>query len=222
MSLNERKRLFIAAYNGDLVTSMRTAGYSGPDKRLVAEGEKMLSDPAVAKGIKERSKIYAKTQRAIADREERQELLTSWMRNEDPHTKEERDEYGNVKPHIIAMQNRIKALELLGKSEGDFIDKVDLNVSMNLSEIIMSSYSGDKSGVDDDLDIDTIEAEYMASKGRQELIMDATYKEGDEGYVDPEKVKSDYLDRVRNTLDDPEFEMDSSEPTRPASLEALF
>lgn len=55
----------------------------------------------------------------IATRLERQEFWTSVLRSEDE-----------------SMKDRLKAAELLGKSEGDFLERIEMDVALSPSAIL--------------------------------------------------------------------------------------
>lgn len=162
-TLTRKHRLFVEAYAGDVISAMLAAGFTGAPEWLKQEGEKLLENPIIIEAIKERSRYMAKTFHVIADRDERMALLTSWMRNEDPHRKEEKDAAGIPIPQgNLPESMRVKALELLGKSEGDFVDKLEVSGKLTVTEAIMKSYKLEELGMDDD----AIEAEYWAAKDR--------------------------------------------------------
>lgn len=160
-TLTRKHRLFVEAYAGDPAMAMIAAGYVGVPEYLKEMGEQLLSNPIIQEAIKERSRYMAKTFRAIADREERQALLTSWMRNEDPHRKEERDANGApIPPGNLPENMRIKALELLGKSEGDFVENINHTGTLSFTDLVGKSYEVEE-------DIESIEAEYNQVKEQQ-------------------------------------------------------
>ncbi len=166
-SLTKKHRLFVEAYDGDIINAMLAAGFQGVPSWLNQEGEKLLQSAIIQEAIKERSRYMAKTFRTIADREERQALLTAWMRNEDPHRKEEKDSNGApIPPGNLADTLRLKALELLGKSEGDFIDNIHHSGSVAISDLVTQSYRVEES-------IESIEAEYYAIKEQQKKAIEA-------------------------------------------------
>lgn len=153
-ALTKKHRLFVEAYDGDVINAMLAAGFSGVPDYLKNQGEQLLNNPLIAEAIKERSRYIAKTFKVIADREERQALWTAVMRNEDPHHKEERDANGVPIPEgNIPLTTRLKAAELLGKSEGDFIDNVHHTGSISFADLVSKSYQVEES-------IEDIEAEY--------------------------------------------------------------
>jgi len=104
--LTELRRRFVEAYcsnGGNALDAAAAAGYKQPHP----EGARLLQSATVIQAI-ERLRL-ATTNAAIATREERQSFWTAMMRGEEP---------GEPK-------DRLKASELLGKSQGDFIDRVD-------------------------------------------------------------------------------------------------
>lgn len=154
ITLTKKHRLFVEAYAGDVISAMLAAGFEGVPAYLQAKGDELLANPLIQEAIKERSRYMAKTFKNIADREERQALLTAWMRNEDPYRVEEKDANGAPIPRgNLPESMRVKALELLGKSEGDFVDNVHHTGSLTFAELVGKSYE-----VEDD--IEAIEAEY--------------------------------------------------------------
>lgn len=151
------------AYSGDTITAMLAAGFTGHPDYLKQEGERLLENPIIIEAIKERSRYMAKTFQVIADRDERMAFLTNIMRNEDPHHREERDINGVPIPQgNIAMQNRIKAVELLGKAHGDFVENINVNANLSITDLVMQSYKVEDS-------IEDIEAEYYRVQEAQEV-----------------------------------------------------
>jgi len=97
---------FIELFNGNATEAARAAGYSPKNAGKI--GGQLLSNPRIASAIFNREK----TRRAadIADREERQKFWTAVFRDEH-------------RP----MKDRLRASELLAKSEGDFIDRTEIS-----------------------------------------------------------------------------------------------
>lgn len=187
--LSQKQKLFVEAWNGDEIEAMQIAGYQGAPAYLKQKCKEMLRDPFIMEAIKDRSKYIAKTQDAIWSREERQKFWTQIAKNNDPYVRQELDKFGNPKPEEykpnIPMQQRLKATEMLGKVEGDFVDRVDINNTMTLNQIIMHSYESPEG---EDMDIESIEAEYrkirdakrLAEGKDQEKIEDAEFTESEE------------------------------------------
>lgn len=154
-NLTPKHRLFVEAYNGDTLEAMQLSGYRGDPHSLRERGEQLLQTPLIIEAIRARSKYLTKTQNIIADREERQSFWSSLMRNQDPNRIAEFDEHNVPIPFKeIPLAQRIKASELLGKSETDFVEKIDLTGTLTVTDIITQAYQIN------DGDIDAIEAEY--------------------------------------------------------------
>ena len=101
--LTRKQQKFIEAYSGNAADAARAAGYSA--KTAKAIGFELLTKPDIADAIREREQ--ERTDSMIASREERQTFWTSVLR--DPETE---------------LRDRLRASELLGKSEGDFLERV--------------------------------------------------------------------------------------------------
>jgi len=134
-ALTERQRLFVEAWTGEAkgngVQAARIAGYKGNDKVLGVAAARLLAEARVQAAIQQATAQVRSV--AIATRAERQALLTAMLRDE---LDEEvvvvvgmgnnmGDHAENVTKRIDA-RARLKALELLGRMQGDFIDKVEV------------------------------------------------------------------------------------------------
>lgn len=110
--LTEKQRRFCeiyAANGGNAMAAARQAGYSQPQVQGRQNLEKALIKEALETLRQET------TNSAIATREERQAFWSRVMRGEET-------EPGDAPP---AMKDRLKAAELLGKSQADFIERRD-------------------------------------------------------------------------------------------------
>jgi len=110
--LSAKQKRFIEAYCGNATDAARLAGYKGNAVTLGAVGDENLKKPRIAAAIKVREDN--RLLKTIANREERQQFWTSVLRDEitdDPQN----------------MKDRLKASELLGKSEGDFLDRTQIS-----------------------------------------------------------------------------------------------
>jgi len=94
-----KQQRFIDAYSGNATEAAKIAGYSHPK----SQGQRLLTNVAIFEAVKYRE--IRRNKPTIADRQERQEFWTEFMRRED-----------------ITPQERFKASELLGRSEADFTD----------------------------------------------------------------------------------------------------
>ena len=91
----------MGAAAGNATEAARLAGYSGNAKVLQVTGSHNLSNPIIAKAIAQRRQARPE----IATREERQAFWSAVLRGEESSAK---------------MADRLKASELLGKTQLDF------------------------------------------------------------------------------------------------------
>ena len=100
---------------GNATEAARLAGYSGGENALAVAGARMLRNTKIAQALNE----IAKNDPLIATREDRQRFWTEVMYNEEVETKD-----------------RLRASEILGKSQGDFIERVEVtNYNIDLSSL---------------------------------------------------------------------------------------
>ena len=111
VALTKRQAAFIAAWDGNATEAAIKAGYS--KKSAYSIGSENLKKPEISQAIKERESSRNKL--LIATREKRQRFWTRIMEDENAD-----------------MKDRLKASELLGKSEGDFTDRVEHSGEMEL------------------------------------------------------------------------------------------
>lgn len=155
LKINNQHRLFVENYLGNTVEAMRAAGFQGTDKQLEYLGNQLLANPTILDAIKQRDLYRESTAKAVATRTERQAFWTSIMRNEDPHYIPEVNDKGVTKPKDnLPLPMRLKASELLGKSETDFVEKIDMNHNLTITDVIKEAYT---ISIDN---LDAIEAQY--------------------------------------------------------------
>ncbi len=111
MGLTHKQRAFVAAYAGNATEAAKKAGYS--QKTAAAIGPENLKKPKILKAIQERENKEQEPD--IATRKERQSFWTRTMRDE-----------------RLPMKDRLEASRLLGKSEGDFLDRVEHSGEMDV------------------------------------------------------------------------------------------
>lgn len=116
--LTAKQRRFVDAYDGNATQAARVAGYGGGDNALAVTGRRLLTNAKVATAIAARESKRAES--SIASREERQQFWSDVMRGS--YTKDGAD-----------WKDRLKAAELLGRSEADFIDKSKVEHSGGLN-----------------------------------------------------------------------------------------
>ena len=111
--LNERQRRFVEAYaaSGNATGAARAAGYKHPH----AQGPRLLENVGVATALRELAE--ADRQAAIVDRQERHAWWSAIMRGQ--------VEGPDGAPPTMA--ERLKASELLGKAQGDFVERREIN-----------------------------------------------------------------------------------------------
>ena len=111
--MTPKQRRFVELYNGNATEAAIAAGYSRKTARSI--GQRILTNVDIAEAIKARED--KELRHFIANREERQRLWTEIMN--DPEMK---------------TSDRLRASELLGRSEGDFIERqaVELSGSVNV------------------------------------------------------------------------------------------
>lgn len=174
--LNGRHRLFVEAYEGagDESRAAMIAGYKGTEQYLKQYANKLLEDPKIIDALEYRNMQARAKGAVIASREERQQLWSELMRNDDPYAKTEVDKYGNTieaDNKNIPISIRMKAMELLAKSEGDFVDRVEINSAITIESEILKSYKIEESTHD-------IEAAYRNLDAKQ--IIDRVKSKRDE------------------------------------------
>ncbi len=102
MGLTTKQKRFVECFDGNATEAMIAAGYSA--KSAASNVDKILKNTEIQAAIQNREK--ERNSAAIATREERQTFWTAILR--DPETE---------------LRDRLRASELLGKSEGDFLEK---------------------------------------------------------------------------------------------------
>jgi len=105
--LTPRQNKFIDLYAGNAREAARLAGYKNPQ----GSAEQLMRSPKVIAALKERNKITEQSAAAqyIMSRVERQMFWTKVVQDES-----------------IRIQHRLKASELLARSEGDFVERREL------------------------------------------------------------------------------------------------
>jgi len=131
---------FVVFYDGNATAAARKAGYTGSDLVIQGTGCRLLKNPKVARALALRAKAEAPNKN-VASRAERQVMWSNLMKNEDE-----------------AASVRLKASELLGKSEGDFVDRLKMeedhtvNITINVIKPGVAPLP-DKPGHNDPIDV---------------------------------------------------------------------
>lgn len=124
--LTKRQNAFIDAFSGDAVEAAIAAGYS--EKTAHVAATKLMKNPKIIRAIDKRAvsidlHIRKEKKLIIATREERKAFWTKVVN--DPKTK---------------MSDRLKASELLAKSECDFINKTEITGDSKIT-IVRKDYT---------------------------------------------------------------------------------
>ncbi len=109
--LTLRQRAFVQAYTGNAAEAARQAGYS--ERTCRAIGQRLLTQVDIKQALREREQ--ERLNPLIASREQRQEFWTQTMWDENQE-----------------MQHRLKAAELLGRSEGDFMERLQVDSTIEV------------------------------------------------------------------------------------------
>lgn len=112
MALTVRQQAFINAYTGNATEAAIKAGYSADSAHV--QGVRLLKDDNIMAAIHARNEEAQKP--LIASREARQKFWSEVML--DPEQE---------------MQHRLKAAELLGKSECDFSERLQIDGSVEVT-----------------------------------------------------------------------------------------
>ena len=127
--MTPKQKRFIELYDGNATRAAIAAGYS--EKTAYRIGAELLQKTSVSEAIQLREK--ERLSEAIASREERQIFWSDIMRNVEEKT-----------------ADRLKASELLAKSNGDFLERVEANVNTNEPPIIQVVFTDE---IDDDEEV---------------------------------------------------------------------
>ena len=119
--LTAKQQAFVDHFNGNATEAAIKAGYS--EKNARNTGCRMLTNANVLAAIKKRQEKPRALR--IATREERQAFWTRVLMGQELETKY--DSEGNEYKKTPEMRDRLKASELLAKSDCDFINKVELS-----------------------------------------------------------------------------------------------
>lgn len=128
MALTSRARKFAEVFAGNGTEAARTAGYAGSDTVLATQAGRLLRNAEVKKLIAAREKLELRP--LVANRQARQAFWTQAMQDKD----------GN-------MFCRLKASELLGRSEADFTDKVEASGSVTVLVRVLGPEEDDSAEV---------------------------------------------------------------------------
>jgi len=131
--LSPKQQAFVDAYAGNGTEAARIAGYKGNENTLCSMGKENLRKPHVWAAIQARN--AGKKASTIATREERQQFWTSFVRDEE-----------------LDPSARLRASELLGKSQCDFIEKKEImgkdGAPLSIVAALLDEIDGATRGID--------------------------------------------------------------------------
>ena len=112
MGLTVKQQRFVECYDGNATQSALQAGYSPRTAAFI--GAENLKKPQIKAAIAERESAASSVR--VATRIERQAFWTRIMDDEE-----------------VDLRDRLRASELLGKSECDFVEKIALDAKVGVS-----------------------------------------------------------------------------------------
>jgi len=118
--LTEKQLRFVELWTGNVTETARLAGYSTPK----TAGQRCIENVYLCALIKQKREAEIKPD--VATRKERQKFWSDGMKNEE-----------------LDYKDRLKASELLGRSEGDFLDKTQHSGEIGLPPAIRVIYTDD-------------------------------------------------------------------------------
>lgn len=158
---NAKLKRFVRAYDGDLVYALRVAGYQGTDIALQAKGRDLLQRMDIQQAIKNAVVKGNKREANLLTKIDRMEFLSAIVRNADPFERMVKDDYGQeVSPEPPSMAERLKALDMFNKMEGDYHTNVNVNHNVSITDLVLSSF------IDVNRPIEAIEADYKDMTGQ--------------------------------------------------------
>jgi len=159
---NAKLSRFVRAYDGDVVYALRIAGYQGTDLMLQHKGRELLARMDVQQAIRNTVAKGERREANLLTKIDRMEFLTSIVRNNDPFERMVKDDYGQeVPPEPPTMAERLKALDMYNKMEGDYHSNLNVNHNVSVTDLILSSFT------DVNRPIEAIEADYKDMTGKE-------------------------------------------------------
>lgn len=127
--LTEMQIKFCEAYQGaaagNASEAYRMAGYTGNESTVRSGAARLLRNINIHEHLRAMAESVSGPDSPVADRTERLKYYTSIMRGVDPYEKFK---------GVIEINHRTKAAELLGKVCGDFVERVALSMSEEVTD----------------------------------------------------------------------------------------
>lgn len=139
--LSERHRRFVEAYMGEAAgngaRAAELAGFKGTNKVRSETARKLLARKDVKAAMAER----IESDPLVATREERQRYWTAVMRGAEKVTIKVR---GKMVAVPASIQDRLKASLLLGRAQGDFVERHEHKVTGVVEVVLPDNGRGDR------------------------------------------------------------------------------
>lgn len=132
--------MFVNAYSGNILATMKAIGHGGSDRDLINKGRNWLANEVVQKALQSRYTYTVEQKKNIADKDDLLQWWTSIVQNKDEHDPEKGK---------IQLRDRIKASELIGKAHIMFGEKKDINHNVTITNVIESAYKLDDTDIED-------------------------------------------------------------------------
>jgi phage terminase small subunit len=131
--LTTKQRLFVEAYlgsaNSNGTEAARMAGYKGNDKTLSVVGAENLAKPCIAALIEKKVESFGMTAKDVL-----KELADIAGANWREFVDIQYDKDGEQLKAVLKLNDKLKALELLGKHFKLFTDKTEIDIK-NVSDL---------------------------------------------------------------------------------------
>ena len=125
--LTVKQRKFVEAYEGNASEAARIAGYS--PKTAFRMGQENMQKPAILQALQEREEKEGSPH--ILTRQARQEFWSKVILGEVTDKVVDR-RTGELIEQPLTMRDRLKASELLGRSNGDFVERQEQAINSRL------------------------------------------------------------------------------------------
>ena len=132
--------MFVNAYSGNILSTMKAIGHGGEDQALINKGRNWLANPGVQEALQSRYTYTVEQTKNIADKDSLLQWWTSIVMN--------KDEFDPDKGKI-QLRDRIKASELIGKAHIMFGEKKDINHNLTITNVIESAYKLEDTDIED-------------------------------------------------------------------------
>lgn len=129
--LTYKQQAFVDCYTNNATEAAKLAGYKGNKVTLASVGKENLRKPLIIEAIEKREILVR--EKRIATREDRQRFWTKVMEENIALELINKDGKTEVVPGVD-MKDRLTAARDLGKSEGDFLDRIEHSGGVQIVE----------------------------------------------------------------------------------------